>query len=216
MPTSRVTKTAHVMGSHPNPTLAFTLASIEAVHNHNEGVDLAAEGQYEAAEQRYLKALDIKIKTMGEDAISTALTHTTLGELYTATNRLDDAEKHLKIAMKIRQEDAKGPTFDAAMSRENLAVVYEMRGNLVAAKQIRKSTGKFACGNYRNVHPILSPLDEPALMFVIPYSVRDEFSIRADSDNVPGALYVLFLSSTSRLNTNITCRLFSIVLTHAK
>jgi len=215
MPTSSVNGT-HEMGSYSKPTPAFTLALIEAVLNHNEGVDLAAEGQYEAAEQRYLKALDIKIKTMGKDAISTALTHTTLGELYTATNRLDDAEKHLKIAMKIRQEDVEGPTFDAAMSRENLAVVYEMRGNLVAAKQIRKSTGKFACGNYRNVHPILSPLDDPALMFVVLYSVRDEFSIRADLDNVPGALYVLYLSSTSCLNTNITCRLFSIVPMYAK
>ena len=69
---------------------------------------------------------------------------------------------------------------------------YEMRGNLVAAKKMRKSTGKFACGNYRNVHPILSPPDDLTLIFGVPYSVRDEFSIRADSDNVPGALYIYF------------------------
>jgi|SRR6266545_3226914 len=60
----------------------------------------------------------------------------------------DEAEKHLKIAVEIRNADVIGPTFDAAFSRENLAVVYEMRGDLVAAKQMRKSTGKFACGNH--------------------------------------------------------------------
>jgi ADP-ribosylglycohydrolase len=43
------------------------------------------------------------------------------------------AEKHLEIALRIRNADVKGPTFDAATSREKLAVVYEMRGNLVAA-----------------------------------------------------------------------------------
>jgi len=59
---------------------------------------------------------------------------------------LDDAERHLGLAVAIRNAD--GPTFDAAGSRENLGVVYEMRGNLVAAKQMRKSTGVYACGNY--------------------------------------------------------------------
>src|SRR5438270_7200670 len=108
MPNSiSVTGTTHVMSSHSMPTLAFTLASIESVHYHNEAVDLAALGLYGAAEQRYLKALEIKTKTIGENAISTALSHNTLGELYIAMNRLDDAEKHLEIAVRIRQADAK-------------------------------------------------------------------------------------------------------------
>jgi len=113
-------------------------------------------------------------------------------------NRLDDAEKHLMTAVSIRDADAGDPNFNAALSRESLAVVYEMRGDLVAAKHMRRSTGKFACGNYENGvnGPIQNPSNGLSLMFVVTYSVRDEFSIRVGSDNVPSALYVLFSSRT--------------------
>lgn len=122
------------------------MAMSEAIQNNNEGLALKQSGQYEAAEKKYLKALDLKLNYIGKNAITTALSHNALGELYIATDRLDEAEKHLELAIKIRNAD--GPTFDAATSRENMAVVYEMRGNLLAAKQMRKSTSKYACGNY--------------------------------------------------------------------
>ena len=150
-------KRGHTMSTHSNPTPAFCLASLQSVDNHNDGVDLAAIGQYGAAEQAYLKALELKHKTIGEDSVSTALTHNCLGELYIATNRLDDAERHLTIALRIRNEDEKGPKADAALSRENLAIVYEMKGDLSAAKQMRKSTGKVSCGNIDAVYSISSP-----------------------------------------------------------
>ena len=137
--------------AHINPTPAYAMAMGEAIQNNNEGLALQQSGMYEAAEQKYLRALDLKLTHVGENAITTALSHNALGELYIAMNRLDDAEKHLELAVKTRNAD--GPTFDAATSRENLAIVYEMRGDLKAAKQMRKSTGKYACGNY-NVYPI--------------------------------------------------------------
>ena len=142
------------VNTHINPTPAYAMAMGEAIQNNNEGLALKQRGMYEAAEQKYLRALDLKLKHIGENAITTALSHNALGELYIAMNRLDDAEKHLDLAVKIRNAD--GPTFDAATSRENLAVVYEMRGDLKAAKQMRKSAGKYACGNY-DVRPILRP-----------------------------------------------------------
>ncbi len=122
------------------------MAISEAVRNNNEGLALKENEQYEAAEEKYLKALDLKLKYIGENTVTTALSHNALGELYIVMNRLDEAEKHLELAIEIRNAD--GPTFDAATSRENLATIYEMRGNLLAAKRMRKSTGKFACGNY--------------------------------------------------------------------
>ena len=143
--------------AHINPSASYALALPEAAQNNNEGLALMQRGQYDAAEKKYLKALDLKIRYNGEDAITTALSHNALGELYIATNRLDEAEKHLQLAIKIR--NAEGPTFDAAASRENLAIVYEMRGDLLAAKKMRKSTGKFACGNEKvrwPSHPQLS------------------------------------------------------------
>ncbi|KAF9786957.1 hypothetical protein BJ322DRAFT_689829 [Thelephora terrestris] len=134
------------INTHFNPSPAYAMAMGEAIQNNNEGLALKQSGNYEAAEKKYLKALDLKLKHVGKNEITTALSHNALGELYIAMNRLDEAEKHLELAVKIRNAD--GPTFDAATSRENLAIVYEMGGNLVAAKQMRKSTGKYACGNY--------------------------------------------------------------------
>ena len=145
------------LNAHINPSASYALALPETVQNNNEGLALKQRGQYDAAEKKYLKALDLKLRYIGEDAITTALSHNALGELYIATNRLDEAEKHLQLAIKIR--NAEGPTFDAAGSRENLAIVYEMRGDLLAAKKMRKSTGKFACGNEKvrwPSHPQLS------------------------------------------------------------
>jgi len=141
------------LNTHVNPSPAYAMAMGEAIQNNNEGLALKQNGRYEAAEQKYLRALDLKLNHVGENAITTALSHNALGELYIAMNRLDDAEKHLKLAVKIRNAD--GPTFDAATSRENLAIVYEMRGDIGAAKKMRKSTGKYACGNY-DVRPIFS------------------------------------------------------------
>jgi len=132
--------------THINPSQEYAAALTEAIQLNNQGLALHKAGQNEAAEALYLKALNLKLKYIGKDEITTALSHNALGELYIAMNRLDDAEKHLDIAVRIR--NGEGPTFDAACSRENLAIVYEMRGNLLAAKQMRKSTGNFACGNY--------------------------------------------------------------------
>lgn len=167
------------MSTHSNPTRASFFDLLKSVDNHNDGVDFAAIGQYGAAEQAYLKALELKHKTIGEDSVSTANTHHWLGLLYITTNRLDDAERHLAIALRIRNEDENGPKVDAALSRENLAFVYEMRGDLFAAKQMRKSTGKVSCGNVDAVYSISSP---PCLtlMSILPYSVRDKFSIGLD------------------------------------
>jgi len=134
------------VNAHVNPSPTYAMAMGEAIQNNNEGLALKQRGMYEAAEQKYLRALDLKLTHIGENTITTALSHNALGELYIVMDRLDDAERQLEAAVEIRNAD--GPTFDAATSRENLATVYEMRGNLVAAKQMRKSTGKYACGNY--------------------------------------------------------------------
>lgn len=169
---------------HINPTLASGMAMDEAIRNNNEGLALKESGQYEAAEKKYLKALDLKLRHIGENEITTALSHNALGELYIAMNRLEEAETHLQLAVNIR--NAGGPTFDAAASRENLAIVYEMRGDLAAAKQMRKSTGKFACANYDVLFTL--PLAAPEL--TIAQSALGKFSTRVSSSTVENALCV--------------------------
>jgi tetratricopeptide (TPR) repeat protein len=190
--------------AHINPSPTYAMAMGEAIQNNNEGLALKQSGMYDAAEQKYLKALDLKLKNVGENAITTALSHNALGELYIAMNRLDDAEKHLKLAVKIRNAD--GPTFDAATSRENLAVIYEMRGDLKAAKQMRKSTGKYACGNYdvRSISRLLLIASEANH----PYSVPDKFLTRASLNTVENALYASISVGAYRQSAHIKlCRL---------
>jgi tetratricopeptide (TPR) repeat protein len=104
--------------AHINPTPAYSMAMMEAIQYNNEGLALRQSRQYEAAEEKYLKALDLKLRHVGENEITTALSHNALGELYIATNKLEEAERHLQLAVNIR--NAEGPTFDAATSRENL------------------------------------------------------------------------------------------------
>ena len=186
--------------THINPTPAYAMVMTEAVQNNNEGLALKESGQYEAAEKKYLKALDLKLKHIGENAITTALSHNALGELYIAMNRLDEAENHLQLAVKIR--NAGGPTFDAATSRENLAIIYEMRGDLVAAKKMRKSTGKFACGNYdvRRTLPTFSRLP------TVVHSAPGKFSTRVSSNTVESALYASLSFYTDHQSANMTSR----------
>lgn len=142
-----------------NPSLTFAAAASASTQLQNEGLALEQSGQYVAAENKYLESLDLKLKYIGANKTTTGISRNALGELYTTLNRLDEAEKHLELAVKIRNAD--GPTFDAAVSRENLAIVYEKRGDLLAAKQMRKSTGKYACSNY-NVCICRSPSCPPA------------------------------------------------------
>jgi len=188
------------INTHINPTPAYAMAMGEAIQNNNEGLALKGRGMYEAAEQKYLRALDLKLTHIGENTITTALSHNALGELYIAMNRLDDAEKHLELAVKIRNAD--GPSFDAAASRENLATVYEMRGDLKAAKQMRKSTGKYACGNY-DVCPIPRSL-LIALKLITVSSVPGKFSTRMSLNTVESAPYASLSTRTYHQSANTT------------
>ncbi|KAI0052887.1 hypothetical protein FA95DRAFT_1553186 [Auriscalpium vulgare] len=63
--------------------------------------------------------------------------------------RLNDAEDQLNKALDVRSKI--GPPFDAAVTRENLAQLYEMRGNIEASKEMRMrgSPDQIACGHYQ-------------------------------------------------------------------
>ena len=72
-----------------------------------------------------------------------------MGELYFRMGRYDDSEEVLTKGVSIR-----GVSFDAAVARENLAQMYEHKGNLALAKEIRTLHPKsMVCGNLnmRNV-----------------------------------------------------------------
>lgn len=71
-----------------------------------------------------------------------------LGEEYIAIGELDQAEEVLKMARKAREAGGHND-FDSACTRENLARVYELKGNWKKARSTRVDGGDvIACSNY--------------------------------------------------------------------
>ncbi|KAG5221909.1 ubiquinone oxidoreductase kd [Salix suchowensis] len=80
----------------------------------------------------------------------TAASHNALGELYVKMNRLAEAEFEFMTAIGIRSRAGPDHVFDAAVSRENLAQVYEMTRRTPAAKNMRLlgAPNKILCAYY--------------------------------------------------------------------
>ena len=133
---------AHVQVNPPLPI-------VEALALHQEAFQARERGDYATAERLWIGVLATKDAMMpgGADSEGSALTRNAMGELYLRTGRYDDAEKMLKKAVSVRERV--GTAFDAAVSRENLAQVYEQKGNLALAKETRVSVpNSMVCGNY--------------------------------------------------------------------
>ncbi|KAG8944124.1 hypothetical protein FRC04_002162 [Tulasnella sp. 424] len=114
--------------------MAFNpLGAVEAVILNNQAVLLSKTGDDGDSEHLHRKALELKIANFGSDSITTAISYNALGE-----------------ALLSKEKDARGPAFDAAVSRENLARVYEAQGKWVQAKELRtRRTEEMVCSNYQ-------------------------------------------------------------------
>jgi len=121
----------------PSPEHAQAIS--QGTYLNNTAQRLMAMGQYVEAERLHKQAIEVKERGLGTDHITTALSYNAIGEVYTQLERLDDAEVYLKKALTIRQASPRASDeIDAAVTRENLAVVYEMRGDLPRARQLRR------------------------------------------------------------------------------
>lgn len=132
-----------------NPTPGQATGIISAAQLNNDALQAERNGDLVTAERLHLEALAIKEQHMGVNSVATALTRNALGELYMKLNRLDDAELNFRKAIEIR--NSAGPLFDAAVSRENLAQLMEVRGDLKLAKDTRLvgDPDNMVCGHYR-------------------------------------------------------------------
>ncbi|KAL5518968.1 hypothetical protein ACEPAH_651 [Sanghuangporus vaninii] len=94
-------------------------------------------------------ALAMKEKSFGERLIEAALTRNGLGEAQLKLGKLDEAQRNFEIAVQVRNE-ANFRGMDAAYSRENLAQALEAKGNLIEAKEVRRSGAPDAlvCTNF--------------------------------------------------------------------
>ncbi|KAI0031159.1 hypothetical protein K488DRAFT_87100 [Vararia minispora EC-137] len=138
--------TTFQFNSYINPTPQSAAANMEAVRLQNEGQRLERTGDYTSAEARYLRAILIRNQTFGEGNTYAAINQNSLGELYIKMGKFDRAEIVLKEALKVRETMT---DFDAAVTRENLAQVYEARGDLRNVKAMREKglPDKMVCSN---------------------------------------------------------------------
>lgn len=132
---------------HINATIN-PYATSQGTRLNNLALQAEQSGDLVRAENLHLEALAIKEMGLGPNSLSTAISQNALGELYITLGRLDDAETYLRKAIAIRNHA--GPAFDAAVSRENLAQLYELRGDLKQAKEIRLygAPDHLSCGYY--------------------------------------------------------------------
>ena len=138
------------MNIQVNPTAMQAVATAEATRLQNEALALERMGDYAGAEQRYLRAIEIRNQAFGPGNNYVAINQNSLGELYLKQGRLDEAEELLLEALDTREKRL-GNSFDAAVTRENLAQLYEARGDGPKAKEMRGRgfPNNIACGNYK-------------------------------------------------------------------
>jgi tetratricopeptide (TPR) repeat protein len=134
---------------HANSTPAVQNAITTGVSLQNQAMEAEKTGDYDRAESLFLEAISIKEAVFGTQAIQLALSRNSLGELYMKMDRLGEAEHNLKLAVEVR--NGAGSHLDAAVSRDNLAQLFEMRGKLEDAKNMRLNGApdNMVCSNYK-------------------------------------------------------------------
>lgn len=133
-----------------NPSPEYAQAIDQGTQLNNMAQQLMRMGRYEEAESLHRQAIEVKERGLGTDHITTALSYNAMGKTYIRLNRLDEAEMYLQKALAIREASPRPQDeIDAAVTRENMAVVYEMRGDLPRARQIRRvgSPNNMLCAN---------------------------------------------------------------------
>ncbi|KAH7883575.1 hypothetical protein F5I97DRAFT_1541811 [Phlebopus sp. FC_14] len=108
---------------------------LEAAEINNQALPLSNQRDFAGAEPHHLKGLQMKLAALGEDNATTALTRNVPGELYLKMGILGDADNQLRHAVSVRINRVS--VFDAAVSVENLARVYEAKGNLLEGRKTR-------------------------------------------------------------------------------
>uniref|UniRef100_A0A8H8CRP7 MalT-like TPR region domain-containing protein n=1 Tax=Psilocybe cubensis TaxID=181762 RepID=A0A8H8CRP7_PSICU len=118
--------------THINPSTEHTRSLEAAKQLNNQALMAEQRGDLFSAEQLHLEAIVLKERILGVDHLATAISYNGLAVVYLKLRRLDEAENYLSKAVRIR--NASGGPFDAAVSRENMGQLYELRGDLTRAK----------------------------------------------------------------------------------
>lgn len=121
-------------------------------------------GDIKLAIEVHKSAIERRTRVHGENSLKVARSFQDLGEMhFNQEGRLDEAEEALKRALQIRaalatlprddeDDSAHDVRRDAARSRDMLGRVYERRGDIEAARSVRRAgleLSQVICGNSR-------------------------------------------------------------------
>lgn len=118
-----------------NPSHTAALATLNGTDLNNLAFQAKLRGDFQEAERIYLLAIEVKERYLEPNSTITAISQNMLGEVYIKMGKIEEAERQLKRAMTARNEA--GTAFDAAVTRENLAQLSEMKGKMSEAKELR-------------------------------------------------------------------------------
>jgi len=132
-----------------NPTESQAVANGQATCLQNEAMAHERAGDLTTAERLFIRAIQIRNEAFGPGNNYIAINQNSLGELYVKMGKLDEAEELYKAALETR--DRMQAYYDAACTRENLAQLYEMKGDATAAKAMRRRgrPNRLVCGNMK-------------------------------------------------------------------
>lgn len=161
---------ANVTGLDPNdPAKAAAVmeANSRAVKHSNDAVVAMKRGRYEEAVALHQQALALKLPAFGSNSVQAAISYNGLGECLLKAGRVADAEVNLAKALHVRDSKSSGglglgPPMDSAVTRDNMAQVYEAQGKWDEAKEMRlrgSEKGEMVCGNYE-CPGYMFPLDQ--------------------------------------------------------
>lgn len=114
---------------------ASQLSSADVASLSHKARESSSQGRFAEALDCCLRIVAHKEQVYGSESLRTADSYCEIGILCTQLGRLDGAEAFLNKALSVRIWQ--GPELDAAITREHLAQVYEMRGKLREARAIR-------------------------------------------------------------------------------
>lgn len=161
------------------------------------------------AEEWHRKALEAKL-ACGLNPVTVGVSYNSLGESLLENGKLEEAEDMLKKALEIRTKLGRGHLFDTAVTRENLAQLYQAMGKPTEANEARlggEAKGEMCCSNYRVRRPRFTTWNQDAHdhLYLVP---------RAGASSEQ-ACVLRRVSGTFNIVLNITARNLFICLSKA-